>query len=103
MKVVIAYDLDGERRFALYGGGELWVHQGVGRRAELEAGDWRRDGSPPPRRVVDLTTGRAIGALAARVPILLVDAAWSWWEDESAGCRRLAGTCEPRALYQPVR
>ena len=77
---VTAYDLDGKRRFAVLEGRDAWVEQIVGRRAFVDAGVPPRDGEPP-LRIVDLGTGRISGERATRPPTLLLDPAWSWWDE----------------------
>ena len=74
------YGLDGERRFALFGGREAWVEQVHDGRAYV-GGGVRPDGRLAPLRIVELATGRAAGERAGRLPWLLLDAASGWWED----------------------
>jgi hypothetical protein len=71
---LVPYSLDGERRFALFEGRDVWVEQVVGRRAYVNAG-------PAPLRVVDLARGRVIGTRPGSPPMLLLQPAWSWSDE----------------------
>jgi hypothetical protein len=74
---LVAYGLDGRRRFRLFDGWRAWVNQIYNGRAYV--GIFRPDGTQAPFRVVDLTTGRAAGERTLPLPWLLVEASSGWW------------------------
>ena len=76
---LVAYGLDGDRRFSLFADRQPWVHTVVDGRAFVDVGV-RPDGSLAPLRVVDLARGRVTGERAGPLPELLLEPARSWWD-----------------------
>jgi hypothetical protein len=73
---LVAYGLDGDRRFQRFEGREVWLERVLAGRAYVLMWDGRRE----LLRVVDLATGRVRGERPRPLPWLVRDAAWSWWD-----------------------
>jgi hypothetical protein len=73
---LVAYGLDGDKRFQLFEGREAWLGEVLDERAYVHLWDGRRE----RLHMVDIATGRARGERPRPLPRLVRDAAWSWWD-----------------------